>query len=115
MAIDDPSLAALRNATNTKKAKKVVDTKASKGRKLRYAKKSGFELRLMDILLLPYRYHVHEKLQNFMVPIPNGTWGEQQTQELFSSLFGRRTAPAEEEEIEAAQPEADLGGLTIFG
>ena len=50
-----------------------------------------------------------------MVPIPNGTWGEQQTQELFSSLFGRRTAPAEEQEVEAAQPEADLGGLRIFG
>ena len=51
MDVDDPSLAALRNATNTKKAKKVVDTKASKGRKLRYIRESGFELRLIAFAL----------------------------------------------------------------
>ncbi|KAG9103650.1 rRNA-processing protein bfr2 [Ceratobasidium sp. 370] len=52
-----------------KKAKKVVDTKASKGRKL--------------------RYEVHEKLQNFMVPVPTGTWHEEQIDELFANLLGR--------------------------
>ncbi|CAE6495370.1 unnamed protein product [Rhizoctonia solani] len=52
----------------TKKAKKVVDTKASKGRKL--------------------RYEVHEKLQNFMVPVPTATWHEEQIDELFANLLG---------------------------
>ncbi|KAK0188877.1 apoptosis-antagonizing transcription factor [Armillaria mellea] len=52
-----------------KKAKKKVDTKASKGRKI--------------------RYEVHEKLQNFMVPVTiNGGWHEQQIDELFGSLLG---------------------------
>jgi len=52
-----------------KKAKK-VDTKASKGRKL--------------------RYEVHEKLQNFMVSVPvQGIWHEEQIDELFASLLGR--------------------------
>ncbi|KZS94388.1 TRAUB-domain-containing protein [Sistotremastrum niveocremeum HHB9708] len=53
-----------------KKIKKKVDTKASKGRKL--------------------RYDVHEKLQHFMVPVPNATgWHDEQIDELFSSLLGR--------------------------
>lgn len=53
-----------------KKAKKKVDTKASKGRKI--------------------RYEVHEKLQNFMVPVPVvGAWHEEQTDELFASLLGK--------------------------
>lgn len=53
-----------------KKAKKHVDTKASKGRKL--------------------RYEVHEKIQNFMVPITTpGSWHEEQIDELFASLLGK--------------------------
>ncbi|KAG6817530.1 hypothetical protein H0H87_007498 [Tephrocybe sp. NHM501043] len=53
-----------------KKAKKKVDTKASKGRKL--------------------RYETHEKLQNFMVPVPVvGGWHEEQIDELFASLLGK--------------------------
>lgn len=53
-----------------KKAKKKVDTKASKGRKI--------------------RYEVHEKLQNFMPPIPlPGMWHTEQIDELFSSLLGK--------------------------
>ncbi|KAI0084501.1 apoptosis-antagonizing transcription factor [Irpex rosettiformis] len=52
------------------KKKMMVDTRATKGRKL--------------------RYQVHEKLQNFMVPVPTsrGTWHEEQIDELFVSLFG---------------------------
>ncbi len=68
-----------------KKAKKKVDTKASKGRKIRY-----------DSFIFPdrsysriYRYEVHEKLQNFMVPVAiNGGWHDQQIDELFGSLLG---------------------------
>ncbi|QRV73846.1 TRAUB-domain-containing protein [Ceratobasidium sp. AG-Ba] len=56
-----------------KKAKRVVDTKASKGRKL--------------------RYEVHEKLQNFMVPLSTGTWHEEQIDELFANLLGRGIGP----------------------
>ncbi|OBZ66507.1 hypothetical protein A0H81_13522 [Grifola frondosa] len=49
--------------------KKAVDTKASKGRKL--------------------RYEVHSKLQNFMVPVPVsvGEWHDEQIDGLFSSLL----------------------------
>ncbi|KAL5633430.1 hypothetical protein ACGC1H_003800 [Rhizoctonia solani] len=58
----------------TKKAKKVVDTKASKGRKL--------------------RYEVHEKLQNFMVPVPTAIWHEEQIDELFANLLGKEIGRA---------------------
>ncbi|KAI0629193.1 apoptosis-antagonizing transcription factor [Trametes polyzona] len=51
------------------KRKKTVDTKASKGRKL--------------------RFDAHPKLQNFMVPVPVvvGEWHEEQIDGLFSSLL----------------------------
>ncbi|KAH9443917.1 hypothetical protein Pst134EB_026307 [Puccinia striiformis f. sp. tritici] len=45
-----------------------VDTKASKGRKI--------------------RYDIHEKLLSIMVPIQNELWNDQQKDELFGSLFG---------------------------
>lgn len=51
------------------KIKKKIDTKASKGRKLRFT--------------------VHEKIQNFMVPIPRASWQQDQTDDLFASLFGK--------------------------
>ncbi|QDS72027.1 hypothetical protein FKW77_002172 [Venturia effusa] len=57
-------------AARQAKVKKVVDTKASKGRKLRYT--------------------VHEKIQNFMAPEDRGTWGERQAEDLFGALFGRK-------------------------
>ncbi|KZV85717.1 TRAUB-domain-containing protein [Exidia glandulosa HHB12029] len=52
-----------------RKVKKVVDTKASKGRKLRYT--------------------VHEKLKHFMVPVANAAWHDEQIDELFASLLGK--------------------------
>jgi hypothetical protein len=57
-----------RQKARKMKKKKTVDTKASKGRKL--------------------RYQIHEKLQNFMVPISIscGGWHEDQIDELFASL-----------------------------
>ncbi|KAH0558864.1 hypothetical protein GP486_004499 [Trichoglossum hirsutum] len=60
------------------KTRKNVDTRASKGRKLRYT--------------------VHEKLQNFMAPQEMGNWGQRQIDELFSSLLGQRTRLQEEGE-----------------
>ncbi|KAJ7132107.1 apoptosis-antagonizing transcription factor [Mycena epipterygia] len=85
-----------------KKAKKKVDTKASKGRKL--------------------RYEVHEKLQNFMVPVPvPGMWHEEQIDELFSSLMGRGFEGALGKEDESMgldePPSGDVlkGGFKVFG
>ncbi|KAI8916083.1 apoptosis-antagonizing transcription factor [Gorgonomyces haynaldii] len=54
----------------SKKNKKKVDTKASKGRKI--------------------RYQVHEKLQNFMTSEPRGTWHDEMIDELFANLFGQQ-------------------------
>ncbi|KAL8287556.1 hypothetical protein RQP46_003414 [Phenoliferia psychrophenolica] len=98
--LDDPTLASLRLASaRGKKTKKVVDTRASKGRKI--------------------RYHVHEKVQNFMIPIDAGGWHEEQTDELFSSLLGRsfpKVAEEEEREEEAKKAgEVEVGSLRIFG
>ncbi|KAI7140216.1 hypothetical protein KC352_g29632, partial [Hortaea werneckii] len=83
------------------KTKKNVDTKASKGRKLRYT--------------------VHEKLQNFMVPEDRASWGERQTDELFGSLFGQRLGLAEdgkEDEDEGMEDAQDVdpaeAGLMMF-
>ncbi|KAJ7355566.1 apoptosis antagonizing transcription factor-domain-containing protein [Mycena albidolilacea] len=85
-----------------KKAKKKVDTKASKGRKL--------------------RYEVHEKLQNFMVPVPvPGMWHEEQVDELFSSIMGKGFEGALGKEDESMgvdeQPVGDVlkGGFRVFG
>ncbi|KAF2275336.1 TRAUB-domain-containing protein [Westerdykella ornata] len=79
------------------KTKKIVDTKASKGRKLRYT--------------------VHEKLQNFMAPEERGTWGERQRDELFGGLFGRRVGLGEEVESEEEsdkERDAEEEGLKLF-
>ncbi|KAI4718158.1 TRAUB-domain-containing protein [Aureobasidium sp. EXF-10727] len=79
------------------KTKKNVDTKASKGRKMRYT--------------------VHEKLQNFMAPEDRGVWGERAADELFGSLFGARLGLGEEEEeVEEGEEEEgeEEAGLMMF-
>lgn len=79
------------------KTKKIVDTRASKGRKLRYT--------------------VHEKLQNFMAPEERGEWGERQRDELFGSLFGRRVGLGEDDEDVVSEDEvvdAEEEGLKLF-
>jgi len=95
---------ALRDA----KVKKVVDTKASKGRKL--------------------KYQVQEKLQNFLAPIANNSWNEHQIEyasvhqyfsrgptdfssELFGSLLGQRVRVDEDSESEE---EVEFDGLRLF-
>ncbi|CAG8767245.1 17640_t:CDS:2, partial [Gigaspora rosea] len=99
---DDPVALGLRWATlrQTKQKKKNVDTKASKGRRL--------------------RYQVHEKLQNFMVPIPSGTWHDDMIDELYSSLLGKKydgleAGESEKKEFNDNDIEAGLDGLRIFG
>jgi protein AATF/BFR2 len=77
------------------KTKKVIDTKASKGRKMRYT--------------------VHEKLQNFTAPEDRGTWGERAADELFGSLFGARMGLGEEEDVEVEEEgEEEEAGLMMF-
>ncbi|KAG0947833.1 hypothetical protein G6F57_004373 [Rhizopus arrhizus] len=69
----DPTAIGMRWAARKneqKKKKKAVNTKASKGRQL--------------------RFNVHEKLQNFMAPIPAGGWHDEMVDELFSSLLGQK-------------------------
>jgi protein AATF/BFR2 len=76
---DDPTQLAIKFAqlkALNKKQKKVVDTRASKGRKIRYV--------------------VHEKIQNFMASEPKGTWHDEMVEELFAGLIGK-SAEVEEE------------------
>lgn len=96
----DETLAALPiamepwQAAREAKVRKVVDTRASKGRKLRYT--------------------VHEKLQNFMAPEDRSTWGERQCDELFGSLFGRAVGLGEGEGDEVEGEEDEWEGLRLF-
>ncbi|XP_041097380.1 protein AATF, partial [Polyodon spathula] len=55
------------------KIKKKMDTKASKGRKV--------------------RFHAHSKLVNFMAPIDHGTMNDDARTELYRSLFGKIATP----------------------
>ncbi|XP_052860216.1 protein Aatf [Anopheles cruzii] len=58
------------------KMKKNVDTRATKGRKIRYV--------------------VHNKLVNFMAPVPDYEWTDEAKDELFGSLFGKISASTTE-------------------
>ncbi|KAF5096924.1 hypothetical protein D0Z00_002584 [Geotrichum galactomycetum] len=71
------------------KIKKVVDTKASKGRKL--------------------RYHVQEKILNFDAPRQFVQWNDDQIDELFAGLFGQKIEvdEIEEEEKEEQREEGE--------
>lgn len=68
------------------------------------------------------RYHVHEKLQSFMAPIPAGTWHEEMVEELFSSLLGRKGGNLDDDEEDENETKEDEeqedipdDGLRIFG
>ncbi|BGO95516.1 hypothetical protein NBRC10512_007774 [Rhodotorula toruloides] len=110
--LDDATMNQLRQATalaRGKKVKKVVDTRASKGRKI--------------------RYHVHEKIQNFMIPIEAASWHDEQTDELFAGLLGRSFPQAANgehapetaldpalDDVPNQQPgEIEVGNLRLFG
>jgi len=81
---------------DVKRRKGKVDTMASKGRRL--------------------RYHVHEKLQNFMAPEVNNAWQESQITELFSSLLGQRVRVDEDDDDEVVDEDmVPDNGLRLFG
>ncbi|KAA8896346.1 hypothetical protein TRICI_006912 [Trichomonascus ciferrii] len=92
-------IAGIKWAVTKAKAKKNVDTKASKGRKL--------------------RYQVQEKIQGFDAPRPNAyPWSDEKTDELFSSLFGGkfRIDESEDDEEEQSEPEVEIAGdFKLFG
>ncbi|KAK4217255.1 hypothetical protein QBC37DRAFT_470859 [Rhypophila decipiens] len=77
------------------KTRKVVDRKASKGRKLRYT--------------------VHEKLQNFMAPEDRRTWEEHAVDRLFGALFGQKMVLGEEDGEEEEEEDMEMGGVGVNG
>ena len=86
--------------TRAAKVRKAVDTKASKGRKMRYA--------------------VHERLQNFMAREEGRGWEEGRVGELFGGLLGRRVVGGLGEGVEDGEEgegegEAEEGALRLFG
>lgn len=91
--------AAMRNAQHTEQRRRqlaarggvAVDTRASKGRKL--------------------RHHVHEKLQNFVAPDPTALkWHDAQIDELFGSLLGQSVRMAEEDDAESQAVDHERNG-----
>ncbi|KAJ1994170.1 rRNA-processing protein bfr2 [Dimargaris cristalligena] len=67
---------------------RTVDNKASKGRRL--------------------RYHVHEKLQNFMAPMGTSGWHADMVDELYATLLGQKIAAIQEEQPAQADSDVDL-------
>ncbi|KAG9241161.1 apoptosis-antagonizing transcription factor [Calycina marina] len=81
-------------AVKEAKMRKIVDTKASKGRKLRFT--------------------VHEKLQNFMAPEDRGSWEPQATDRFFSTLLGHKMTLREENFEIVDENMSDEEGLRLF-
>ncbi|EHK23650.1 uncharacterized protein TRIVIDRAFT_179067 [Trichoderma virens Gv29-8] len=84
-------------ANKEAKSRKVVDRKASKGRKMRFT--------------------VHEKLQNFMASEDRRSWEQEAIDRFFGTLFGQKMElneeESEDEEMEALYKE-DNNGLRLF-
>ena len=78
------------HAIREARVKRTIDTRASKGRKLRYT--------------------IHEKLQDYIAPIDTETWGARQREELFGSLLGQRLTLNELNE----EDETEADGLRLF-
>ncbi|KAJ5123839.1 uncharacterized protein N7515_007664 [Penicillium bovifimosum] len=81
------------------KVKREIDTRASKGRKM--------------------KYNVHEKLQNFMAPDDRGIWSMRARDEFFASLLGKTASGLLGEDDEAVSDQEDEvdreeGGLRLF-
>ncbi|KAI1087298.1 TRAUB-domain-containing protein [Rostrohypoxylon terebratum] len=88
-------------AVKEAKAKRHVDTKASKGRKM--------------------RFNVHDKLQNFMAPEDRRSWEQSAIDRFFGTLFGQKMVLNEDEDEnkEASDEEMGVapmadGGIRLF-
>lgn len=94
-AINVPSV--MLTASRDAKARKYVDRKASKGRKMRFT--------------------VHEKLQNFMAPEDRRSWEQGAIDRFFGTLFGKKMeldeVESEDDDLEGLNKDAD--GLRLFG
>ncbi|KAK7943688.1 TRAUB domain-containing protein [Apiospora aurea] len=77
-------------AVKEAKTKKHVDTKASKGRKM--------------------RFNVHEKLQEFMAPEDRRQWEPSAIDRLFGTLFGQQVENVLDED--AVSEDEEMGGVT---
>lgn len=94
------SLHPVTGMRNDKNKRRAVDTRATKGRKM--------------------KYDVHEKLQNFMAPEDRGTWTTRARDEFFASLLGRTASGLlgeDDEEASAAEEsgeDREEGGLRLF-
>ncbi|OJJ43963.1 hypothetical protein ASPZODRAFT_135375 [Penicilliopsis zonata CBS 506.65] len=96
-------LASLHPVTGMRndKVKREVDTRASKGRKM--------------------KFNVHEKLQNFMAPEERGSWTNRAREEFFASLLGKTASGLLGEEdgedasgAEESDEDREEGGLRLF-
>lgn len=82
--------AAMKEAKTTK----VVDRKASRGRKMRFT--------------------VHEKLAGFMAPEDRRSWEPEAIDRFFGTLFGRKMELDEEDEESEEEINAEEAGLRLF-
>ncbi|CAK7197542.1 rRNA-processing protein bfr2 [Sporothrix eucalyptigena] len=87
-------------AAKDAKTRKLVDRKASKGRKM--------------------RYNVHAKLQNFTAPEDRRDWEPEAIDRFFSSLFGQRMALQEDDGADDDDDDDDnddepMGGVSLGG
>ncbi|KAI0845825.1 TRAUB-domain-containing protein [Daldinia vernicosa] len=82
-------------AVKEAKAKRHVDTKASKGRKM--------------------RFNVHDKLQNFMAPEDRRSWEQSAIDRFFGTLFGQKLVLNEDEDEDDDKEASDeeMGGAPI--
>jgi protein AATF/BFR2 len=81
-------------AVKEAKMRKVVDRKASKGRKLRFT--------------------VHEKLQNFMAPEDRCSWEPQAMDRFFGTLLGQKMMLQENELDDLGEEDIEEQGLRLF-
>ena len=82
-------------AVKESKTRKKVDTKASKGRRMKYT--------------------VHEKLQNFMAPEDRNLWEPEAVDRFFGTLLGRRMDLGEEDETDDVNnPPLEEEALMLF-
>ncbi|KAI8963212.1 TRAUB-domain-containing protein [Daldinia sp. FL1419] len=80
-------------AVKEAKAKRHVDTKASKGRKM--------------------RFNVHDKLQNFMAPEDRRSWEQNAIDRFFGTLFGQKLVLNEDEDDDKEASDEEMGGALI--
>ncbi|KAI1440905.1 TRAUB-domain-containing protein [Annulohypoxylon stygium] len=80
-------------AVKEAKAKRHVDTKASKGRKM--------------------RFNVHDKLQNFMAPEDRRSWEQSAIDRFFGTLFGQKMVLNEDEDDNKEASDEEMGGAPI--